>query len=102
MLFPPDIYLDSYLPYDTRQEEHSPMQNCLLSLLYSRKLELCELVFIVAEAKSISKRSSQISDTVQFPLCTALSVINFPSKAQTSRLKFSSIDQACPVPGTRE
>jgi hypothetical protein len=38
MLFPPDIYLDLYLPYDTRREEHSPMQNCLLSLLYSRKL----------------------------------------------------------------
>ena len=35
MLFPPDIYLDFYLPYDSRRKEHSPMQNCLLSLLFS-------------------------------------------------------------------
>jgi hypothetical protein len=35
MLFPPDIDFGFDLPYDTRREEHSPMQNCLLSLLYS-------------------------------------------------------------------
>ena len=49
MLFPPDIYLDFYLPYETCWEEHSPMQNCLRSLLCFGAF--CRLVFIVAESE---------------------------------------------------
>jgi hypothetical protein len=37
------------LLYESRREEHSPMQNCLLSLLYLGVL--CRLVFVVAESE---------------------------------------------------